>query len=1110
MFDVASWLAEQGLEQYAEAFAENAIDDEILRTLSGDDLKELGITALGHRKKLLAAIALLSEEPGITRAPEGRTSERSGVAERRQLTVLFCDLVGSTELSARLDPEDLREIIGRYQDACAEVIGRFEGHVARFLGDGALAYFGWPRAHEHAAEKAVRAGLALVEVIAQQEPGMQARVGVATGPVVVGDLIGRKSADVDSVIGETPNLAARLQTLAEPGTVVIGEATRRLVGGLFELDDLGSQRLKGFAEPLAVWRVTGESRSDGRFEAMHAAGLTPLVGRDHELSLLLRLWKLAKEGEGQVVLLSGEPGIGKSRLVRELRRRLGEDLHLRLTYQCSPHHTTSPLHPLIEQLERAAGFARDDPPAARLDKLETLLARGTGNTGRLDRAVPLISALLGFPTGERYWLSELTPQRQKELTLQALVDQLEGLAAVQPVLLVYEDVHWIDPTTQELLGLTVERIQRLPVLALITCRPEFSSPWSGQSHVSTVALTRLGQRQGAAIVDHVVGDKALPAEVAAQIVAKTDGVPLFVEELTKAVLESDLLLDSGDRYELAGPLQPLAIPSTLHDSLLARLDRLVPVREMAQIGATMGREFHHGLLAAVADRPEAQLRSALDQLVASELVFRRGTPPYATYSFKHALVQDAAYGTLLKSRRQHLHARIAQVLEERFSDIAEIQPELLAHHFTEAGLMEAAAAYWHKAAQRSVARSATAEAVAQLTSGLEVLRRLPGSEERDRRELELQITLGDALRSAKRYDAAMELAYRRARELCQQLGEISRLVQVVYGQYVIAFNRPNVPAAVNLADELQRVARKHVSPVTSVISAQAAGNTCFARGNMAGARTHLEHALSWPDRGQNRADLAFAQYPALSLSYLSFALFALGYPDQAKERCNEALAEAGRAPLLTLALILDNALSLALLRRDEVAVRRHVDALGSLATERGIPFYQSVAKLAQGWALARRGQTKEGIILLREGMSAVWAAGMKVQAPLQLSLLGEAYGYMKETCQGLLCMKEALARAEETGERWYDAELYRLKGDLLADEDPVSAQSCHRHAIAIALNQGAKMWELRAATSLARLWGKQSRRTMAYELLAPVYARFSEGFDTGDLMGAKKLLKELT
>ena len=538
-------------------------------------------------------------------------------------------------------------------------------------------------AHEDQAERAVRAGLELADGLARLDDAggrtLAARVGIATGLVMVGELIGEGAARGEAVVGETPNLAARLQALAAPGSVVISQATRRLLGGLFELDDLGPRRLKGFAEPLAAWRVEGEGQAEGRFEARQTAGLTPLVGRDEEIALLLRRWQQVKDGEGHVVLLSGEPGIGKSRLVREVRARLEDEPHVRLLYQCSPHHTTSPLHPLIEQLERAARFARDDPPAARLHKLETLLARGTD---RLEQAVPLIAALLGLPTAGRYPALDLTPQRQKQLTLAALVEQLEGLAAAQPVLLAYEDVHWSDPTTQELLGLTIERVQRLPVLLLITYRPEFSPPWPAQPHVSALALSRLGRREGAALVERVVRDKPLPDEVAAQIVAKTDGVPLFVEELTKTVLESGLLKDAGDHYELAGPLPPLALPSTLHDSLLARLDRLAPVKEIAQIGAALGREFSHGLLAAVADRPEAELQAALDQLVAAELVYRRGTPPDVTYSFKHALVQDAAYGALLKSRRQHLHARIAQVMEDQFPEIVETQPELLAQHYT--------------------------------------------------------------------------------------------------------------------------------------------------------------------------------------------------------------------------------------------------------------------------------------------------------------------------------------------------------------------------------------------------------------------------------------------
>jgi class 3 adenylate cyclase/predicted ATPase len=1114
--DVSTWLRGLGLENYVQAFQAHDIDAEVLPRLTADDLTALGINSIGHRRRLLHAIAALDQGRPPAATEPNAMAVRPLEPERRHLTVLFCDLVGSTELAARLDPEDLRGIMGAYQRCAAAVVERFEGHIAKYLGDGVLAYFGWPRAHEDDAERAVRAGLALVEEIARLEPHpavrLQARIGIATGQVVVGDLVGEGASREEAVVGDVPNLAARLQTLAAASSVVISEATRRLVGGLFQFEDLGPQGLKGFSQQLAVWRVSGESPAEGRFEARQGAGLTPLVGREEEIALLLRRWRQASEGEGQVMLLSGEPGIGKSRIAREVRARLEGEPHVHLLYQCSPHHMTSPLHPLLEQLERAAGFARDDPPEARLDKLEALLARGTDP---LEQVLPLIAALLGLPTEERYPPLDLTPERQKQRTLEVLVDQLERLAVAQRVLVSYEDVHWSDPTTQELLGLAIERIQGLPVLALITFRPDFSPPWSGQPNVSVLALHRLGRREGAVLVSRVVGNKGLPGEVAAQIVAKTDGVPLFVEELTKTVLESGLLEDRGDRYELTGPLPPLAIPSTLHDSLLARLDRLAPVKEIAQIGAALGREFSHALLAAVAARPEPELQAALEQLVAAELVFRRGVPPEVNYHFKHALVQDAAYSTLLKSRRQHLHARIVRVLEEQFPDTDETQPELLAHHCSQAGLSEKAVHYWHRAGREAIARSAMAEAVAQLSQALATLVDLPAGSERDRQELDLQVALGGASLAAKGWGSPeMGRAYTRAHELCQTVGEVPQRVHTLYGLFIFRENRAELQAALDVAEEFQRLAQSQEDVAVKLLGQRLLGNVHVFLANFEAALPYLREVVLKYEPLKHSIPIHIPTDSGVSSrSFMAWTLLYQGHMDEALVEAEQALAEAqklGQPHSLAFALHVNCLFHQ--VRGDEALVHERSSALVAFAAERGFPHVQATGTFFHGWARGAGGTIDEGIEEMRRGLAAKRAGGAEIKVPYYLGVLGAAYARARRPEEALPFLADAFDRVEETGERWFEAELHRRKGEVvlgMSEPDRAEAERCFRKAMAVAQTQGAKLWELRAATSLARLWAEQGKRAEARNLLAPVYGWFTEGFDTADLEDAKGLLDEL-
>ena len=901
MQQVADWLEKLGLGQYAERFAENDISFAVLPDLTDQHLKEIGVS-LGHRLQLLRAIAELPS--GAKDAPKAATVSAASAAsqdtaERRQVTVMFSDLVGSTALSARMDPEDLREVISAYQKCVAETVQRFGGFVAKYMGDGVLVYFGYPQAHEDDAERAVRAGLELVAAVAdvKTRAPLQTRVGIATGLVVVGDLIGSGSAQEQAVVGETPNLAARLQALAEPNTVVIADGTRRLLGNLFELEDLGQKDLKGMVGPVRAWAALRASSAEGRFEALHTAGMTALVGREEELEILLRRWARAKGGEGQVVLLSGEPGIGKSRLTAALLQRLADEPHTRLRYFCSPQHTDSAFYPIIGQMERAAGLGHDETFQAKLDKLDALLAQTS--TSIQDAA--LFAEMLSLPNDGRYPAIELTPEQRRQKTLEALTGQLAGLASQHPVLMIVEDAHWVDPTSLEAFGRTVDRIKTLPALLIVTFRPEFSAPWAGRSHVMSLALNRLGEREAAAIIARLVGNKELPAAVMAEIVERTDGIPLFVEEMTKAVLEAE---SEGEARRTAGavPSPALTVPASLHASLMARLDRLGPAKEVAQIGAAIGREFSHALLAAVVGKPETGLQSAFDRLISAGLLFRQGVPPHATYLFKHALVQDAAYGTLLRERRRTLHARIAETLEGQFTDIAENQPELLARHCTEAGLIEKAARLWGKAGQRSLARSALIEAAEQLTRALAQIAALPATPALRREEIELQVALITPLIHVKGYAAPeTKAAEERARLLIEQaeaLGERPEdpllLFAILYGFWVannVAFNGEVMR---ELAAQFMALAEKQGTTVPLMMGHRLMGVSLTSTGSIVEGRAHFDRAMAFYDAAEHRPlATRFGQDIGVAiLSYRPLALWLLGYPDAALADTEHALKDA--------------------------------------------------------------------------------------------------------------------------------------------------------------------------------------------------------------------------
>jgi class 3 adenylate cyclase/tetratricopeptide (TPR) repeat protein len=1107
--DIGQWLRGLGLQSYEQAFRNNGIDFDVLPRLTADDLKEIGVLAVGHRRKILDAI----REVAARGSADHPGTEMPHHAERRQLTVMFCDLVGSTALSARLDPEDLQEILRAYQSQVRDVVRGYGGYIARYMGDGALVYFGYPQAHEDDAERAVRAGLELVKSIgklntAVGEP-LNARIGIATGLVVVGDLVGSGESQERGIAGGTPNLAARLQERAEAGAVVLSNGTRRLLGDLFELSKLTPAVLKGFTEPVQAWRALGEGHAESRFEALHGTRLTPLVGRAEELELVLSRWRQAKEGGGQVALISGEPGIGKSRLVLALRERLHDEPKATVSYACSPHHVDSALSPFMAQLERSVGFAPTHSWEARLNQLESVLRETVTEPG--DAVVALFAELLGIPTGTQEAIAAMPPLQKKGLLFRTFLAQLEGLAARGAVLIVLEDAHWLDPTSRELFDQIVDRLQRLPVLLVVTFRPEVSPPWIGFPHVTLVTLNRLAKAQARSLVERVTGGKALPSEVLEQILARTEGVPLFAEELTKTVLESGFLSDAGDRYVLARPLPPFAIPATLHDSLMARLDRLAPAKEVAQIGACIGREFDHQLIAAVVSLPEAELQLALDRLVAAELVFRRGVAPATTYLFKHAMVRDVAYESLLRKRRQDLHARIASAIEKRFPQIIEAQPELVARHFREAGVMEKAIGYWLQAGRLAAARSANVEAIAHLRAGLASINDLVGSS-RSRCELSLQLALGGPLIATKGFASSeVETAYLRAQDLSRELGHDTDLFTAVRGLGYVHHVRGDLRQSMREFPEALDLARRIGEPALLVQAYHFAGVSTFHLGAFQTARDWLQRSLEAGASHDRHSEIYGINMGVFCHAYIAHCDWHLGYPDCALNSAENALSVARQVSHpFSIALALAYLAMLHQFRREPEAALRVAEEARGLCQEYRFDYYDAWGALVRAWAIAEQGRIEEGAAAYDVALNEFIKTGAGLRMPHYLGLLAGIHRKAGWRAAGLKLLTRAAQIAERNHETWCNAMLELERGELLlldaSEKAAGEADAAFKHAIDIATHQGSKTLELRASVAQASHCAKQGKGPKALDRLSSIYGWFSQGFDTPDLLEAKTLL----
>ena len=1123
---IRQWLEALGLSHYADVFEANDIDVSLLPDLNDQVLKDIGMASAGHRLRLLAAIkAHAKVEKSATDQATPATASTATLSgppagatagERRQLTVMFCDLVGSTALSEKLDPEELRSLLHDYRTVCGEVISRYEGFVARYVGDGILTYFGWPKAHEEDAERALRAALEIVQAVkrASTTEALSVRIGIATGPVVVGEQagVGEQS---KLAIGSTPNLASRLQGLASADQIVIASSTRRLVGNAFELADFGEHELKGFAEPMHVWRVMTVSAAASRFDAATQGFVTPMVGREQELGLLIDRWQQSQEGEGQVVLLSGEPGIGKSRVMSTLRERLETQGVATLRFQCSPYHVNSAFYPSIDNFERALKFSRDATADSKLDKLEKLMVKQYGRPGS---DVRFIASLLAIPYDECHGALTMTPQKFKEETLRALAEFTESVARKQPTVMLFEDAHWADPTSLELMDALVDRVRNVPLLIVVTHRPEFQSRWSQHGHVTALKLSKLTRAQSGAIVDKLTNSKELPAGLLDQILNKTDGVPLYVEEMTKSILESGELEVVGDHYDYIGTSRKVAIPATLRDSLMARLDRLPAVKEIAQVGAAIGREFGYELLAAVTPHDKTNLDAALSQLVESGLAFRRGTPPEASYVFKHALVQDAAYDSLLKTRRQTLHTKIAQALVQLFPRAVAAQPETVAQHYTAAELLQEAIPYWLRAGEQAHKSMALQESIAHSEHGIGLLERIGSGIERDRFELDLRTALAMAWMALRGWTyPAVESNLVRAWELEQKLGNSAHAVKILFGLWVHGLCSGRERESLRLGNVLLEEAQKRNDASMHLVGLNATCLAHFFLGEFAESARNAEAVIAAydPIRDRHLVDWVNHDPKTAALSYNACAQWMLGYPDSAVKLADEALAwSRGRGHAFDVGWVL-HFLIIFLFhhRREPERCGPLLDEFERLAREQRLFFYEQVmAPLCRALLFLQLGRAREADAEFQLAIPRWCETGMGSSLPLFKTWHAEAAGLLRQFDKGLGLVEEALEQIHRVGweERLSLPETLRIKAWLLQSRGDIEeAELCFRDAINIARKQQAKSWELRATTSYAQLLRDQNRHSEGLGLLKPIYNWFTEGFDTKDLIEAKALLDEL-